>query len=346
MLRRTRKGSSSNPHLAPFYLCNLIDKSKLAEEISRRAMISTKRTFFCFALILFSVKAAAGINDQLSLHLPLQKDFADISSRKQSIEMQGNVIIRDGAAFFPGKGSWLEVPTQVLNKPFAVSMWIKVIGNKSMYGLVEQFDKDVRNQHFHLMLRGKLQPYLGFYVNDAIAPVSMKTAAWTHLVFQYNGTHQQIWIDGRLLCERKAKHFDGSNGVMRVGKSARWTNVPSHDFEGFMREFRVYSRALSASEIAELDVVPSGFEGNGLAKAKQSDLQTRPELATLPFLSIDDKELTVNGVTGQVYTLQATSNLGQDWKDIATLTNTTGVVKFVDEDALKTPERFYRVEIK
>jgi hypothetical protein len=205
------------------------------------------------------------------------------------------------------------------------------------------------------MLRNTLQPYLGFYVNDAISPRSIKAAEWTHLIFQYTGTHQEIWVNGQLLCSRKAKPYEGTEGPTLIGKNPGWRNVPAKNFQGYMSELRIYEGALSSEQIARLNVAPKGVQlaTNSHQNTKINPVQTANSTSTStvihmpvrPFLSIEGNRLTINGSAGEVYLLEATTNLAAPWESLATLTNLTGQVEFTDTGVANFSQRFYRVEV-
>lgn len=205
-------------------------------------------------LLLLSLNSfyarAIAADPGLLLYLPLAENLNDHSGNGHPIVNQTNVRIQNGAAYFDGLTNWLEAPNLPLNSgPFAVSMWIKPTGKHPMYGLLEQKASGKNNQWLHLMLRGGRQPYLGFYINDAISPEDVPVNEWTHLVFQYSGKRQEIWVNGQFLCARDSRAYGGKGGTLRIGYSPRWNNVPSRDFEGYMRELRIYNRALTEPEI-------------------------------------------------------------------------------------------------
>lgn len=287
-------------------------------------------------------------------HLPLTSDLKDHSPSQHLVTVSGKVSLREGAAFFGGQRDWLELPHIPLNdRAFAVGFWIRLTGDHSIYGLMEQRAASGRNQHFHLMLRGELQPRLGFYLNDVVSPVPVLNGnQWTHLLFQYTGTRQQIWINGRLIVERTARAYRGTSGKTIIGRNPRWRNVPGKDFEGYMSDFRIYGRSLSGEEIATL-AHPMRLPVTTAAKqalAQPVGAEAQPTLgnvalpssASIPFLSINEAELTIHGVAGQVYQLQYSRNL-EDWFSVATLTNLTGSVQLIDRAYGKAGQSFYRV---
>lgn len=266
--------------------------------------------------------------DALLAHLPLINDLRDLSPQHHETDTEGAVELRDGAAWFVGNGSWLELPHLSLNgSSFSIAMWIKITGGPGNYGLFEQRAASAPNQHLHLMLRGTLQPYLGFLGNDALSPMEIPTNQWTHLVFQFTGSRQEIWIDGQLVCERRASAFAGTTGLTRLGRAPRWNNVSTRDFVGAMRDLRIYRRALSRDEIARLGKAPSAEN-------------------EFPTLSMDGITLTIKGRSGQVHELEVSNQADGPWKRLTILTNITGRVKCLDPGADNSGERYYRLHTR
>jgi len=304
-------------------------------------------------LLLSLTTAPADLTDGLALHLPLTADLQDHSPNRHPIANVGNVEIRPEGAWFGGRKDWLEAPfIDLHDRPYAVTMWIKETTLNRQVGLVEQFDLNQKGRHFHLMLRGNRQPYFGHYARNLASPVSVpREQAWLHVVFQYDGEAQQIWIDGRLVVSMRAEPYRGTFGVTAIGKAPRWNNVESTDFVGFMREVRFYHRTLAVEEIAELSDarwLPGGAgqlaaSDDGARSAKESSTLAAmlPENRKLPFLEIDGKRITVNGRPGQIYELQSTSDFNA-WTPLGRSTNETGRVTYVEsEDA--PAMQFYRV---
>jgi hypothetical protein len=292
----------------------------------------------------------------LMAYLPLRVDMADHSPANVPVKTNGTVVLRDGGAYFDGKDtSSLELPhLHFANRPFAVSMWIKVTGKNPMYGLIQQEETNTWNRWLHIMLRGGRQPYLGFLMNDAISPEQIPAWAWAHLVFMYTGVRQELWINGRLLCARKCEAYEGANGVTLIGRSPDWSNVPTRNFEGYMREIRIYGRSLSVSEIVTLYNRDNGSPAAvKLASANSAVQNPDPPLSDalaaevgIPFLEIDGGKLIITAESGQIYEVQATSDLNRPWQFLTTLTNQNGVVEYNDPDAPKSTQRFYRVKTK
>lgn len=303
-----------------------------------------------------SATAAGNPADGLALYLPLTTDLRDHSANRHPVEVVGNVELRGEGAYFGGRRDWLEAPHIPLNeRPFAVALWVRDESEERVVGLVEQFDLDRYNLHFSLFLRENRQPYFGFQHNDLMSPLNIPwEAEWRHLVFQFTGEFQQIWINGRLICSRRTTAYQGTGGVTSIGKVPRWSGLSGKDLVGYLREVRIYQRTLAVEEIAELSDarwLPGGAvqlaasDGNAKSgkptKQHASLASMLPENAALPFLEIDGKRITVNGRPGQVYELQGTTDFNT-WTPLGQSTNEIGRVTYVEsEDA--PAMQFYRV---
>jgi hypothetical protein len=117
-----------------------------------------------------------------------------------------------------------------------------------------------------------------------------------------------------------------------------------------MKEVRVYTRSLVTNEIVWLahKTVPAAeVTAADSKKAADAGQQvTNNTISVAPSLFIDKDRLTITGGAGQVYTLLVTTSLTKPWAPLATLTNVTGTVEFVDPDASKFSERFYQMEVR
>jgi hypothetical protein len=310
-----------------------------------------------------SLPAAEKLNEGLALYLPLATDLKDHSPAQLPIKVQGNVHTDPEGAAFDGESDWLIAPHVPLDhRPFAIAFWMRDATSEQSVGLVEQLDENTRLRHFHIVLRKERQPFFGFYPARFISPLSIPTdQEWVHMVFQYTGKYQQIWINGRLICTRETPAYEGTKGVTTIGKLPRWTNVPGKNFEGHLRDFRIYDRVLNHEEIALLanarqagatfssrspDVI---FSPNLSPKTQASRLAMEHVLSTdasLPFLEISNTQLVINGQPGQVYTLQAATDL-TDWQSFGLATNQTGrLVYSLAGESAENRHRFFRVKVE
>lgn len=204
------------------------------------------------------------VKERLLLHLPFSSSLNDHSRHTREIENPGTIEVHDGAAHFPGD-AYLTLPHIPLdNRPFSFAVWIKPEGKIVGYGLLEQ-NGGGPGKLLHLLMRDPDRPYLGFYLNDLRAPQSVQPEVWTHLAFQFTGSHQQIWINGQLATERVADAFQGESGATLIGKAPVWNNISTRCFTGAMRDLRLYDAALTPQQIrvlAGLDPNPDKKPGD------------------------------------------------------------------------------------
>jgi hypothetical protein len=301
-----------------------------------------------------SASALPQLERGLVVHLPLKSDLLDHAATPHPVEVSGRVELRDGGAWFAGEKDWLDLPFVSLNdRPFAIAVWLKPAGSEPTYGVLEQWDRNVPGHILHLMIRNGLSPYLGFYVNDLVSPVVLSNAGtWQHLVFQYDGTYQQIWINGRLICRRAAEPYHGTAGKTLLGKSPGWSNVPAKNYTGWMSDFRIYERALAFDEIDALAAAkPRAFESVVTTLTVPPPFQPAGLVAPagsseVPLLSIDGNQLQLRGKPGEEYIVEASEDL-INWEVLGTLIiGLEGVTDFADADAAQFRQRFYRIRYR
>jgi Concanavalin A-like lectin/glucanases superfamily len=325
-------------------------------------MIKFPYIIFSLVLLPLSLLAEAKLDQGLSLYLPFTMDLKDHSGANLPIKIKGQVRIDSEGAVFDGGNDWLIAPHIPLDhRPFAIAFWMRDETAEQSVGLVEQLDKNKHLRHFHIVLRKERQPFFSFYAARFISPLSIPTnQEWVHLVFQYTGKEQQIWMNGRLICTRQTDPYQGTNGPTTIGKIPRWTNVPGKNFKGHLRDFRIYGRDLDPGEIELL--ASANNAGLTLASASASTsnsprlsvqaqasreamahlLATNP---SVPFLEIGTQQLTINGQPGEVYLLESSGDL-DNWGPLAHLTNLTGTVTYPLTNAAAERSQFFRVKVE
>jgi hypothetical protein len=81
---------------------------------------------------------------------------------------------------------------------------------------------------------------------DARGTSQLPLNAWTHLATTYDGANVRLYVNGTLAATRAATGgITVSTGTLQIGGNSVW----SEWFKGSIDEVRVYSRALSATEI-------------------------------------------------------------------------------------------------
>jgi hypothetical protein len=89
------------------------------------------------------------------------------------------------------------------------------------------------------------QVNVGVEVN-AVGPSTLPLNAWTYLASTYDGTAVRLYVNGTLVTTTAVTgSLPASTGPFRIGGNSIWAEW----FNGLIDEVRVYSRALSSSEI-------------------------------------------------------------------------------------------------
>lgn len=84
-----------------------------------------------------------------------------------------------------------------------------------------------------------------------------------------------------------------------------------------------------------------GVETAGARQIFRADAALAPEFTASRFIPGSGFELTLKGLAGEAYVLLASTNLAS-WQPLTTLTNFTGIVKYLDTGATNDAGRFYR----
>ncbi len=255
----------------------------------------------------------------------------------------------------------MELPGVSLHRrDFAVSLWMRADGTNDTYNLFSQWDDNKCGEAAFFEVRQKNQLLLGFYGDQVIAPVALeRPGEWNHVVFQYENFRQKIWLNGRLLVEHLSQPVEAERNPCRIGGyPPTWKG--HHDFTGWLRDVRIYGRALNQTEIHQLAGVDRLLAGKSATEPaskvsippsvnQRNRALTKQETAELldprPLLQIEGNHLRISGPPVQVYELQFTPDLNVAWSPLMTLTNSVGAVDLIDEATLRDGARFYRVKV-
>lgn len=132
-----------------------------------------------------------------------------------------------------------------------VAAWVKPRGVKS-----REYIFDGRNHQYGIKeVDGTEEPR--FFVFDdqqtfyrVDADVSLTDGAWTHVAGTYDGASMRIYVDGEHLGtnDSPSRPIGVSSGPSRIGDYIG----DGYGFSGAIDDVRVYNRALSSDEVAEL----------------------------------------------------------------------------------------------
>ena len=213
-----------------------------------------------------------------STNLILYHDFDDINSNDQVVDKSNfknynhdgdvyNAVEEDDsmdgdAIRFDGDNDYIEIPdTNRLDLPsgsFTISLWVKQTGNSnsSEQILLDKRNPDDRNtSHYQLAIESDRKISFTSRCNMTTVTESENTVSansWHHIAIVRETNRNKIYLDG-VLDETGSVNgcsdFSNSESLMVAGPSDL---DDDNYFEGILDEFKMYSRALSSSEIEDV----------------------------------------------------------------------------------------------
>ena len=243
-------------------------------------------------LYLTSV-ASAGLNDGLLIYLPFDERSGQTAADQSGSNNDADLI--DGAEWKPssgkiggavaldGAGAAVEDPNgaDYINglEAFTISVWVKSDSVGHDRGIVLAIDPAGGDNVFGLrydaaswstpggtnLIKGAITTTGGGQAYEGKSDV--QTTDWQHLAFTWkSGEQLALYIDGKL-DDDPTHNDDGKQGTISgatkllIGKGAKDNNGTS--WPGLIDDLRIYDRALSEAEIAELASGVLAVEADG-----------------------------------------------------------------------------------
>ena len=217
-----------------------------------------------FALSLisgFNAAKAQGPTDYLASY-PLGTDANDQSSNGYNGTISGDVVATadrhgnaQGAYYFDGSGDYITLSNAASFEvqEYTYSAWIKPTDMLTSYSILA-FGGSGGDQ---VLGYGVAGAYLSSYTQNASNAISVNSdsmnldTTWHHLLGIRKANSIEIYVDGKLI-KSGVPDFTttayGNSSWATIGRSHRSTGY----FKGSIDDVKVYDRALSSTEIAEL----------------------------------------------------------------------------------------------
>ena len=160
---------------------------------------------------------------------------------------------RFGSALsFNGTNSLVTIPESAsldLKSALTLEAWVKPTAAPSGFQAI-LFKEMPTDTAYYLYRSGfSAAPVGGVYIGGeqtATATTGLTVNSWSHLALTYNGTVEQLYVNGALVASRnQTGTVQTSTGVLHIGGDSVWGEY----FLGLIDEVRIYNRALSAGEI-------------------------------------------------------------------------------------------------
>lgn len=279
------------------------------------------------------------IMDSLILYYP-NGDAIDASGNGLNGTLYGPQAITDrhgeinGALFFNGQNDYIELPADTILKPpfpITVSLWVKLetleFDNTSFFG-----NDHEPNDYNGVWLQttpsddGTISASYGGGGGNTgtgnrkskFSDTTLDTGQWQHIVAVFNGIDSiEIYIDGLnaggyydggLQTDMEYSSYAGVVGLRHVN-----TSSSAKYYWGAMDELAVWSRALSATEVAQLNLTPIGIE-NSKDYPDNSSLRLYPNPAsnsvTIEFTNpnFSQNVICVYDMTGKLLRMSTMGN--------------------------------------
>ena len=165
---------------------------------------------------------------------------------------------------FDGVNDSVDAGTFDVNgRAMTLSAWIKADDFDTHDARIISKAKGTAEQDHYWMLStikksGSIKPRFRLKTNGKtttlIGKNDLPVGKWVHVAATYDGSSMRIYLDGKLMGSVKKSGFISTNSsvAVRLGDNPKGGRA----FDGTIDDVRVYSRALSASELANLDITP------------------------------------------------------------------------------------------
>lgn len=254
-------------------------------------MVSGKtdmKNLIVFGMVLFGMIFAAEAQNSLTNGLVIYYPFAgnanDASGNGHNGTVYGAILAPDrfgqpNQAYHFDGSSRIFIANSILVSGSAITLaaWVKPDMVSSNW--MNVISSGTQNSYVLGLATNSVQGSLNFRpgsVTDSSASGTMQTNTWTHLAMVYDGTSCSLFINGSKVASQPANQslYQDPEAILNIGAyQYYYAGIVYNDgfsgFVGTIDEVRIYNRALSSQEIAQLTLPPY----LNIAKAIRLDYQ-------------------------------------------------------------------------
>jgi hypothetical protein len=247
-----------------------------------------KRTLLFAALIPLALLstlvlggiASADLTDGLLVYLPFNGNADDESGNGHDGTVNGATLapdrfgFADSAYHFNGSDNDIEIPYAADLEPsvFSISVWAKTTSpsanwNMKILDTSEGYGGCSHGYGLRLDVSGEVlfyvdaQPYCGPDSSSVFSDAIVNDGEWHHIVAVYDSSLTlSLYVDGSLQSGSSSGAYFKTGNSLMLGRYRRGT---TESFLGSIDDLRIYDRALTEAEVAQLAMLPD-TDGDGI----------------------------------------------------------------------------------
>lgn len=162
--------------------------------------------------------------------------------------------VGSGALSFDGANDWVEIASSAsmnITGPITLAAWIKTtdsVNRTIVSGYKNSWPYSGYGLGMGLGTANRASYWSGAHGDWVVSNDNINSGSWTHVAVSVSSTTATFYVNGTASGTPTTAEPDSYTDVRRIGA----TRTGANDFNGQADEVRIYSRALSSSDITEL----------------------------------------------------------------------------------------------
>lgn len=195
-------------------------------------------------------------NNGIVANFPLDRGLEDVHSKFNAINHSASINLSEKSIeFVKNAGQWIELPNSIFNnlEDFTISSWIKLKSiNSSWSTLLSVATESNTNTIIFGFVDGDLSFHYRGIESNHISNSSVSTDKWYHVALTRSGSIFKMYLDSQEIYSVSLNSdLIKADGVV-IGQeqdSVLGGFVDNQDFNGFVKNFLVFNRALDKNDI-------------------------------------------------------------------------------------------------